>query len=96
MQCPWGDGSIPYRLQKCLREFPGSLAVKDSVLSPLWRGFNPWPANKIKQRKKKKKKKKKKKEMRPFIALEETILEYPTSFSFVTTKLVTEILSILE
>ena len=26
-------------------EFPGGLAVKDSMLSLLWLGFNPWPRN---------------------------------------------------
>ena len=27
------------------REFPGTLAIKDSVLSLLWFGFDPWPGN---------------------------------------------------
>ena len=27
------------------KEFPGGLAVKDSVLSLLWVGFDPWPRN---------------------------------------------------
>ena len=26
-------------------EFPGGLAVKDSVLSPLWLWLDPWPGN---------------------------------------------------
>lgn len=32
-------------------EFPGGLAIKDLALSPLWRGFNPWPGNAAKKKK---------------------------------------------
>ena len=30
---------------KIQQEFPGSLVIKDSVLSLLWLGFDPWPMN---------------------------------------------------
>ena len=33
----------PFKMPE--REFPGGLEVKDSVLSLLWLGFNPWPVN---------------------------------------------------
>ena len=28
-----------------VQEFPGGLLVKDSTLSLLWLGFDPWPGN---------------------------------------------------
>ena len=31
--------------RKAGQEFPGGLAIKDSALSLLWLGFNPWPGN---------------------------------------------------
>lgn len=33
------------------QEFPGGLAIKDLALSPLWRGFNPWPGNAAQKKK---------------------------------------------
>ena len=33
------------KLRKHLLEFPGGLAVRDSMLSLLWLRFDPWPGN---------------------------------------------------
>ena len=32
-------------MKRWAEEFPGGLVVKDSKLSQLWLGFNPWPGN---------------------------------------------------
>ena len=37
-----GGRDVPQDISVKAREFPGSLAVKESVLSLLWLGFSPW------------------------------------------------------
>ena len=37
--------SITDSLKSLSLEFPGGLAVKDTALSMLWHGFDPWPRN---------------------------------------------------